>query len=574
MSSVSSCWSVASPAPSDVCARLSWLHPVIIQVLYNRGLADPDLVAEFYGKRIRPDDPFQMKGVPEAVERLLHAIRRDEPIAVYGDFDADGVTSTVLMVQTLEALGAKVRPYIPHRVDEGYGLHQQALKNLYDEGIRLVLTVDCGIRSVAEVAAGVANGLDMIVSDHHSVGPKLPPALAVINPKQEDCPYPFDGFAGVGVAFKLAQALLRSANGQSALSEEELLDLVALGTIADMMPLRGENRLLVRRGLDELNRGCRAGVRALSRSAGAPLGNIDATAIGFRLAPRLNAAGRLHTASLAYDLLATPSDADAETLASQLEKLNRERQRLTDEAVQWARIEIGDAPAEEVILVARENLNPGIVGLVASRLKDLYYRPVLVAELGKEEVRGSARSVPKFDITKALDRCEPGWFVRYGGHAAAAGFTVKKDCVPKLRQRLNELAAEQLGPEDRKRVLAIDRILPLTEVDYALLGKLRELEPTGSGNPQPVFAIPDLLVRDARRVGGDGSHLKLRLSDGFVTVDAIGFGLGSLIGDLPMRVDVACSLDENVWQGQRSLQLLVQDLQAAGRGIPADGFLL
>jgi single-stranded-DNA-specific exonuclease len=515
-----------------------------------------------------------MKGVPEAVERLLHAVRHDEPIAVYGDFDADGVTSTVLMVQTLAALGARVRPYIPHRVDEGYGLHEQALKNLHDEGIRLVLTVDCGIRSVTEVAAGVANGLDMIVSDHHSVGSKLPPALAVINPRQDDCPYPFDGFAGVGVAFKLAQALLRSANGQTALSEEELLDLVALGTVADMMPLRGENRLLVRRGLEELNRGRRAGVRALSRSAGAPVGSIDATAIGFRLAPRLNAAGRLHTAALAYDLLATTDETEAEALAAELDKLNRERQRLTDEAVQWARIVLGETPAEEVILVAREGLNPGIVGLVASRLKDLHNRPALVAELGREEVRGSARSVPKFDITQALDKCDKDWFVRYGGHAAAAGFTVHHRFLPNLRQRLNELAAEQLGPEDRKRVLAIDRVLPLPEVDYALLGKLRELEPTGSGNPPPLFAIPDLLVRDARRVGGDGSHLKLRLSDGFVTVDAIGFGLGSLIGELPMRVDVACSLDENVWQGQRSLQLLVQDLQAAGRGVPTDSFLL
>ncbi len=554
---------------------------MILQVLYHRGLADPDMVAEFYGKRVRPDDPFQMKGVAPAVERIWDAIRREEPIAVYGDFDADGVTSTVLMMQTLTALGARVQYYIPHRVDEGYGLNTAALDTLRAEGVRLILTVDCGIRSAAEVAHGIAHDLDIIVSDHHTADKVLPPALAVINPRQDECPYPFDGLAGVGVAFKLAQALLQTAESPPDLVEEDLLDLVALGTVADMMPLRSENRRLVRRGLEVLNRGRRPGLIALGRVGGALPGAIDATAIGFRLAPRLNAAGRLGSAKLAYELLSTQDEAEATRLAQELEALNRERQSLTEQAVVQARKEIGADPSEDVILWTNGELRPGIVGLVASRLKDEYYRPVLVA-VGEEEdgeeddkeknqaLRGSARSVPKFPITEALDRCDPDWFVRYGGHAAAAGFTVKRHHLSHLRQRLNELAAAVLTVEDRKPVLLVDGLLSLAEIDYALLGKLRELEPTGSGNPQPIFAIPDLLVRDKRKVGGDGGHLKLRLSDRWTTIDAIGFGLGGLSDALPMRVDVACCIDENSWQGQKTLQLVLQDVQPAGRGVPAD----
>lgn len=578
MSSIPVRWLLPPPAPSELRARFNWLHPSIVQILYNRGLTDPEDVAEYFGKRVRPDDPFRLKGVAPAVQRLRWAISHREPIAVYGDFDADGVTSTALLVQTLQAFGADVMPYIPHRVDEGYGLNNEALTWLHRQGMKVVITVDCGIRAVAEVEHGNKLGLDMIITDHHSIGPELPPALAIVNPRQPDCPYKqlfpnhFDALAGVGVAFKLAQALLRAESQEPVaaqpvtLQEEDLLDLVALGTVADMMPLRYENRVLVQRGLKQLNLGRRAGVRALAKRAGIEMGQIDAAAIGFRLGPRLNAAGRLRSAGLAYDLLMAATDAEAEDLADELNYLNRERQRLTQEAVQWALAELGEHPSDHVILLGRERLVPGIVGLVASRLKETYYRPALVAELGGDEVRGSARSIPEFHITNALDQCRD-ILVRYGGHAAAAGFTIHRERLPELRRRLNEIAAEQLADYERVQNLPIDVVLHLQDLDYALLAKLRELEPTGAENQSPILAVPDLLVRDYRRVGANGNHLKLRLSDGLTTFDAIAFGKGDLATTLPLRVDVAFHLDENNWQGQRSLQLLVRDIQPAGRGI-------
>ncbi|RME85648.1 MAG: single-stranded-DNA-specific exonuclease RecJ [Caldilineae bacterium] len=567
-------WELPSPPPSALRVRFNWLHPVVVQILYNRGLVEPDEVAEFFGQFVPDDDPFAMRGIPEAVEYLRRAIRQRTPIAVYGDFDADGVTATVLMVQTLRAFGADVMPYIPHRVDEGYGLNNEALAWLHRQGIQLVLTVDCGIRAVEEVQFARSLGLEIIVSDHHSLGPTLPPAHAVINPRHPQSSYPFKHFAGVGVAYKLAQALLREeerepcARQPVVLGEERLLDLVALGTVADIMPLRGENRRLVQKGLEQLNRGVRPGVRALARKAHVELGQIDATAIGFRLAPRLNAAGRLDTAAIAYDLLMAPDDATAEPIAADLDRWNKERQRLTEEAYRWAILELGQDPPDHALFVGREDLNPGIVGLVASRLKDTYYRPALVVELGDVEVRGSARSIPEFHITRALDRCAD-LLVRYGGHAAAAGFTVRRELLPQLRRRLNAIAAEQLDPEDRAHKLAIDAVVCLRDLDWALLGKLRELEPTGSENPPALLAVPDLLVRSYRKVGSNGDHLKLKLTDGYLTFDAIAFGRGDLADAMPMRVDVACRLDENQYQGRRSLQLVIEDIKPAGRGIPS-----
>ena len=575
MTTIPTQWELPSPVPPHIRARYPHLHPIIQQILYNRGVTEPDDVAEFFGQRTRSDDPFRLIGVTEAVTRLRRAIKQGRAIAVYGDFDADGVTSTAVMVQTLRALGAQVTPYIPHRVDEGYGLNTGALEWLKGQGIRTVVTVDCGIRAVEEVAFGKAIGLEIIVTDHHSIGPEVPDADVVVNPKLPESKYPFRDFAGVGVAFKLAQALLRvEANSPIApepvtLTEEDLLDLVALGTVADIMPLVGENRILVQRGLEALRAARRPGIRALAQRSGLDPREIDATAIGFRLGPRLNAAGRLESAVLAYDLLMATTAAQAEEIAYQLDMLNRQRQALTNEAVQWAISELGDHPPEHVLLVARNDLNPGIAGLVASRLKEHYFRPALVAHLNGGEARGSARSIPQFHITHALDQCAD-LLNRYGGHAAAAGFTLPIDNLPQLRRCLNAIAAEQIRPDDLIKSLDIDVIAPLQELDYALLNKLQELEPTGSANPRPVIAIPNLLVKGQYLVGSGGKHLKLRLSDGVVTLDAIAFGQAQRDEPLPMRVDVAAYLTENVWRDRRSLQLQILDIKPAGRGVPPE----
>lgn len=575
MTTIPTKWELPSPVPAEIRSRLDHLHPIIIQTLFNRGVTDPEDVADFFGHRSRADDPFRLIGVSQAVTRLRAAIKQGKLIAVYGDFDADGVTSTAVLVQTLRALGGDVTPYIPHRVDEGYGLNTGALAWLKEQGVSVVITVDCGIRAVEEVAFAKSIGLEIIVTDHHSIGPEVPDADVVVNPKLPESKYPFRDFAGVGVAYKLSQALLRVEENSPiapqpvTLQEEDLLDLVALGTVADIMPLVGENRALVKRGLVMLQTAHRPGIRALAQRSGVNSREIDATAIGYRLAPRLNAAGRLENAVLAYDLLMAADDATAEAIAYKLDLINRKRQQLTAEAVEWASRELGDNPPEDVLFVARKELNPGIAGLIASRLKEHYFRPALVAHLDGDEARGSARSIPQFHITAALDRCSH-LLIRYGGHAAAAGFTVRQENLPELRRCLNDIAKEQIKPEDMVKFLAIDAITPLQELDYALLAKLQELEPTGAANPTPVLAIPNLLVKGQYLVGAEGKHLKLRLTDGSVTFDAIAFGQGVRPEPLPMYIDVAAYLNENVWRDRRSLQLMVQDIQPAGKGVPPE----
>ncbi|MBC8262659.1 MAG: single-stranded-DNA-specific exonuclease RecJ [Anaerolineales bacterium] len=560
-------WQIAPPAPANHLARFPQLSPLIVQLLYNRGITAPLDVRDFLAGARPEDNPFRLKGMNEAVTRLRQAIRQGELVAIYGDFDADGVTATALLVETLSALGARVKPYIPHRVDEGYGLNTEALHQLASEGVKVVVTVDCGIRSIEEVNYGRKLGLDIIITDHHSVGEEVPPALAVINPKQPDCRYPFKDLAGVGVAFKLAQALLRAnrqvpvAKGEVSVNEEDLLDLAALGTVADLAPLLGENRSLVKRGLERLNAAERLGLRAMIAQAGLKLGQIDAATIGFILGPRLNAAGRMDDAATSYELLTCRSPDQAANLAQELEELNRRRQRLTLEALERAQEQAPMADeSQKLLFVAGEDFPSGIVGLVAGRLTEEFYRPSLVVELGPEESRGSARSIPEFNITAALDQCS-GLLVKYGGHAAAAGFTVANDNLEALQERLKELAAEQLEGVELTPTLLIDAEVELSEMDWATQALLTQLEPCGYANPAPLLLSRRAIVRDARAVGTDGGHLKLSLSDGQARWGAIAFRQGQWAGQLPPHIDVVYSLEINEWRGEKQLQLNVKDLR-------------
>jgi single-stranded-DNA-specific exonuclease len=573
-------WLVAPEVPAHHLARFAHVAPLIVQLLYNRGVTDPADVDAFLNGEARLDNPYRIKGMNEAVARIRRAIRTGEQMAVYGDFDADGVTASALLVQALSALGAFVRPYIPHRVDEGYGLNNGALAELAREGRKLVITVDCGVRSVDEVAFANRLGLDMIVTDHHSIGAQLPPALAVINPKRVDCPYPFKGLAGVGLAYKLAQALLRSHQQvpirpdiSTDLQEEELLDLVALGTVADLAPLLDENRMLVQRGLARLNQPQRPGLQSLLSQSGLTPGSVIATSIGFALGPRLNAAGRLDSAMLSYELLQTADVFKAADLALQLDRLNAKRQQLTAEAVAAAQAQIeAEGSASYLHMAASADFLSGIVGLVAGRLAEQYYRPAMVVELGERHSRGSARSIPDFDVTQALDRCaESGLLVRHGGHAAAAGFTVETPKLSLLKARLQEIAASELQAKDLRPALTIDAETPLGDLDWAAFGLLQQMEPTGYANPQPVLMSRRLRVRDAKRVGSDSSHLKLTVSDPDagprqeVAWDAIAFRQGHWYGRLPHHVDLAYTLEKNVWNGQPRLQLNVADIRPATR---------
>ena len=569
-------WRVQALVPSGVRAALCAYDPVLAQVLYNRGQDTPEKARMFLeGSDDALHSPFLMRGMADAVARIRHAIRRDELIAVYGDFDADGVTSTALLTQTLQALGGRVRPYIPNRVDEGYGLNTHALDQLKDEGARLAVTVDCGIRSLEEVAYGKRIGLDMIVTDHHSVGEELPDALAVIDPKIDRADngmmgwYPEDMLAGVGVAYKLADALLRAEQKQPGrrpdFKLEDLLDLVALGTVADLAPLdRLENRELVRRGLEVLNRAQRAGVYELTQVSGVEPGKIDTTVIGFMLAPRINAAGRLGSAMIAYDLLMADQPG-AGALALQLQELNERRQILTMEAVEIARQRaLGEGAADvPLIFDAGPEYMSGIVGLVAGRLCEEFFRPAVVIEQGEGESRGSCRSIPGFDITQALDECAD-LLVRHGGHSQAAGFTVRNENIGCLRQRLTEIALRKLGGQDLRPELVIDAEVSLGDLTMDMVRDLQRLEPTGAGNRTPLFVARGLHVVGVKRVGKDNKHLRLSVSVGARTIDAIAFKQGDWAERMPPEVDVAFHLEINTWNGSSRLQLNVQDLRRSG----------
>ncbi|MDE2776766.1 MAG: single-stranded-DNA-specific exonuclease RecJ [Chloroflexota bacterium] len=564
-------WVLAPRAPAERLERYRGFSPILAQLLINRGFEDPNAAREFVSGQALSEDPFHLQDMDAAVARLNGAIAEQEPIAVYGDFDADGVCATALLTQTVRALGGDVLPYIPDRADEGYGLNTPALENLARRGIKLVVTVDCGIRSIAEVEAGLRAGLDIIVTDHHSIGPELPPALAVINPQRDDCAGEAR-LAGVGVAFMLAKALLlhrwatERHNYPAGLRQSDLLDLVALGAVADVSPLNaGLNRRLVKHGLDTINEMRRPGVAALIKVAGLKPGGVKARDIGFGLGPRINAAGRLGSAMVAYDLLAAQSIEEAMPRAIQLQSLNAQRQQLTRQALAAISEQVGDDPDRSLIFAGDENLQSGIVGLVAGRLAETFYRPAVVMEYGEVESRASCRSIPEFNITRALDECAD-LLLRHGGHAVAAGFTIQNSNIDVLRQELAKKADADLRGRKLAPKLAIDSQIQLAELDASLLAELDLLEPTGHENEKGVFLTSDLRVLQCRRVGEDGRHLKLKVAeDGGPPVDAIGFGLGEWAQEMPRRIDAAYHAEINEWGERRSLQLRLLDIRPAMR---------
>ncbi|HLF74000.1 MAG TPA: single-stranded-DNA-specific exonuclease RecJ [Anaerolineales bacterium] len=560
-------WVVAPPITPQADQALSKFPPILKQILFNRGMGtDAEARAFLKAEPSSDTDPFQLTGMAAAVDRIRHAIAHHEPVAIYGDYDVDGVTATALLVNTLEALGADVHGYIPNRFDEGYGLNKEALDSLKAAGIKLVITVDCGIRSPDEAQHARAIGLDLVISDHHHPdGENLPPALAVINPKQHGDPYPDKDLAGVGIAYKIAEALAGAQGLTNGFQLNDLLDLVALGTVADLAPLVGENRVLVRRGLRQIRQTKRQGLFSLAGVAELKMDRVTAGSIGFVLGPRLNASGRLESALASFELLTTTDFMRAGQLAQQLEVQNRQRQALTRTMQEQAEsIAMRDDPEAYLLFAAHEEFNPGVVGLAASRLTEVYYRPAVVAARNAEETRGSCRSIPEFHITDALDRCKD-LLVRHGGHAAAAGFTVKNENLPELTARLKAIAKEQLGGKDLRQTLSADMEVPLSSLTFEVLKHLQYLEPTGYGNPDAVFVSRNVKVKFARTVGLDGKHLKLTLEDERgATVDSIGFRMGYFKPELPPRLDILYRFESNEYNGRISLQLNLKDIKPAG----------
>lgn len=560
-------WVINTPITKQAEQELVKFPPILKQILFNRGMAtDADARTFLKAATNYNTDPFQLIGVRTAVDRIQYALNHDEPIAVYGDYDVDGVTATALLVQTLEAFGARVRGYIPNRFEEGYGLNKDALDTLKMEGVKLVITVDCGIRSPDEALHARTIGLDLVISDHHHPdGENLPPAMAVINPKQHGDPYPDKDLAGVGIAYKIAEALVSVQQPVNGFQLMELLDLVALGTVADLAPLVGENRSLVRKGLRQIRATKRQGLYSLAGVADMKIDKVTAGNIGFMLGPRLNASGRLESALASFELLTTKDFMRAGQLAMQLDQQNRQRQGLTRSTQENAeQIAMGEDPEAYLLFAADESFNPGVVGLAASRLTEVYYRPAIVASKGAEETRGSCRSIPEFHITDALDLCKD-LLVRHGGHAAAAGFTVRNENLPEFVARLKDIAKQQLCDKDLRHTYSADMEISLPQLSFEVLSHLEYLEPTGYGNPDAVFVSRDVRVKSFRTVGSEGKHLKVTFDDeAGGTFDSIGFRMGHLQSTLQQRVDVMYRFEANEFNGRRSLQLNLKDIKPAG----------
>lgn len=554
-------WEIFPREPNDVLRGVPGVHPLVVQILFNRGIKDPSDVAAFLrGSRVPLGDPMLMKGMPEAVARLKQAIGEKERVVVYGDYDADGVTSTTLLVSALRALGLSATTFVPNRYRHGYGLNRTVIDEIAAQGTSLIVAVDCGISAVDEVAHAREQGIDVVVLDHHHVPPILPAARAVVNPHQDACPYPFKDLCGVGLAYRFAQALF-DAKGRDPALVDDWLDLVALGTVADIVPLLGENRALVARGLEAINRAPRPGVRAMIEAAALKKA-ITAGTIGYTLGPRINAPGRLASADLSLDLLAATDAPTALILAQKLEVVNRQRQLETEEMRRHARelLQLRGAPAK-LVFVSSEQFKSGLVGLVAGRLKEEYCRPALVAEVEGEVAHGSARSIDGFHVTEALAACDD-LLTRFGGHSHAAGFTVPGRNLEVLRQRLEDLADEQIPDSALEPVLHADAEIRLDRVDPSIIVELEALEPFGQGNPSPRFISCGLKVVSRSTIGADRQHLKLRLWDGSRSWEAVGWNFADrAVDDV---IDVAYEFERNEWNGTASTRLKLLDLRKSG----------
>jgi single-stranded-DNA-specific exonuclease len=557
-------WVMPSETPPEIEATLAQFPRPIRQILYNRGFKDLESCQVFLQAAYpsNKSDPFNLDQMDKAVERILFSIHHQLPIAIYGDYDVDGVTATALLVQVLHQLGALVIPYIPNRFEEGYGLNKDALKSLSEAGVDLVITVDCGIRSVIEAEYAKEIGLTLIISDHHHPRGVMPSVFAVICPKKENDGYESNDLAGVGLAYKIAQALIIQSKSIF-LQPEKWLDLVALGSVADMVPLIEENRMLVRQGIQRLQSQPSVGLRALSEIGKVDINKISSNTIGFSFGPRLNAAGRIESAKKALQLLMTEDVDTASILAAELNAQNLERQSLTRQTQQRAQ-EIASFSGEELIfLIIDESFNQGILGLAASKLTEEYYRPAMVGtKRSNGSIRASCRSIPEFDITRALDECAD-LLVQHGGHKAAAGFTICAENLENFREKMMGIAQRELGEKELAPTLKVDSQVALFEMKPEILDYLDQFEPTGMGNPVPLFFSENIIVKNRKVVGKEKSHLSLVLSDGRISFDAIGFGLGDRAEKMPDRIDILFYFERNYYQAQERMQLRIVDLKYA-----------
>ncbi|HJV16864.1 MAG TPA: single-stranded-DNA-specific exonuclease RecJ [Bacillales bacterium] len=535
------------------------ITPLVASMLVNRGLDTVDTARYFLYGKDQFHDPYLLKGMEKAVTRIFEAIKKQEPILIYGDYDADGVSSTTVLMMSLRDLGANVQFYIPNRFSEGYGPNENAFRHAAENGIKLIITVDTGISAIHEAKIAKELGLDLIITDHHEPGPSLPEAIAIIHPKLPDSIYPFRELAGVGVAFKLAHALYGKM-------PEHLLEIAVIGTIADLVSLKDENRLIVKKGLEKLKVTKNIGLRAVFKRAGVNLISINEETVGFTLAPRINAVGRLESAELAVQLLLTEDLDEAEGLAEEMDVLNKTRQSIVNSITLEAIEEVEkNFPIAEnkVLVIGKEGWNAGVIGIVASKLVEKFYRPTIVLSFDREKglAKGSARSIAGFDLFQNLSTCRE-ILPHFGGHPMAAGMTLNIDDVHDLRSRLNNLANEQLSDSDFIPVTMLDQEISLQSIDLETLDELNLLSPFGMDNPKPKVAIKDVQIANIRKIGSEQNHLKLTVAKEDSSLDGVGFGLGTLFEHISpsSKVSLIGELSINEWNNIRKPQIFIQDV--------------
>lgn len=535
-------------------------------ILFNRGIDDLQSARDFLSANQDFYDPFLLSGMEKAVERIITAIRNHEKILIFGDYDVDGITAASILIQVIRKLNGFANVYIPSRFEEGYGLSRDAIDGVIAINPNLLITVDCGIRSLDEVEIAHRHQIDVIITDHHLPTEKLPDAISVICAKKESDHYPYKELAGVGIAYKLADALLRTL-AIKWVNIEEWLDLVAIGTVADVAPLDGENRVLVNKGIEKIRENNRVGIAALCKVSGINSAELSSYHIGYRLGPRLNAAGRLSSAITAFNLLNADSMGEAIQLATMLDIENRERQSITKIIQKEVENHIDLEKDKWLVSSFAEEYNEGVLGLAASRLTDSFYRPAVIGNIKDQFIKASCRSVPEVNITEALDGCSH-LLERYGGHAMAAGLTIKQEHLDEFLQVINSLISDQLGGQTLTPKIFFDTEVVPYELDEELLKYIKYLEPTGSMNPSPLFVIQGVSIHDLKFLGETGEHCRffISLNDDNEKkkrkLSVIAFGFSKLLdlheGSL---VDLLFAFEENFYNGYRNLQLNARDIR-------------
>ncbi len=539
----------------EYLSRKASISVAFAQILVNRGVKDADSIKAFLNPSLENlHDPYLMPDMETATERIRIALQRGETVFVLGDYDADGITSTALLVSALRKLGLKTYFYIPHRITEGYGVSLRGIQRAQDCGAGLIITADCGISSYDEISMAISLGMDVIITDHHEPPEKLPPAISILNPKRTDSTYPFRDLAGVGVAYKLVQALIHDSR------LEDLLDLVAIGTIADSVPLTGENRILVTYGLKELNSmACRSGIKAIKEVAGIGNRELRSGMLSYTIIPRINAVGRLGDANEVVELFLTQDEERAKSIADFLEEQNRLRQKIEGEVYKSALAMIENNDIEKAIVLSSPGWHLGVIGIVASRLVEEFYRPTFLFSIMDSMAKGSARSIPPFHIYKGIAECKE-LLLGFGGHSQAAGLKLLTENIPAFRRQINFIIERDLGTDDMSPILEIDAEVELFEVNFNLVKELNMLEPFGNSNEEPLLGAKGIEVIDPRVVGNN--HLKMRLKQRNLSIDTIGFDMGNLLEQDGLGlVDAVFTPCINEWDGGKALQLNLKSLR-------------